>query len=187
MEYRVSDEVWREKSAELERWRERYHVEAVKVSEPAYKEYLATVNIPPGSRVLDIGCADGMMRQCLPEGVDYQGIDPFPKAEVSYIRKGRAEDIPFDDETFDYVICFASLFHFQDLNLSFREMARVINKGGMLLIMVIIKGERDPSSRSHTFRITHEMMDELSEMAGLTRIFKWEIPKLGSWFYGWQK
>jgi ubiquinone/menaquinone biosynthesis C-methylase UbiE len=85
------------------------------------------------------------------------------------------------------VTCFASLFHFQDLGLSFKEMARVLKQGGTLLIIVIIRGKDEPPSKSQTFRITHEMMDELAQAAGVTPIFKREVPELGSWFYGWRK
>ena len=47
---------------------------------------------------------------------------------------GNAECLPFEDETFDLVITRLSLHHFVEPEKPFREMQRVLKKGGKLVI-----------------------------------------------------
>jgi ubiquinone/menaquinone biosynthesis C-methylase UbiE len=169
---------------ELDKWRKK---NPCSFGGDSYTKALGILEIPTGSKVLDVGCADGAVRNCLPPDIEYFGVDPKPGIDTPNIKEGVAEDIPFGDESFDYVISIASLFHFMNLEKAFSEMVRVLRSGGILAMFVIIKGESDPDSKSHTFRLTHEIMDELAAMSGLGTAIKTEVPELKSWFYRWQK
>lgn len=182
--YWVSEETWRFKMVELDKWRER---NPGLFGGDNYTKLFGLLGIHKGSKVLDVGCADGATRDYLPSDIEYFGIDPDPGIESPNIKKGMAEKIPFGNESFDYVICLASLFHFLDLKKAFTEMVRVLKPSGYLAMLVIIKGEGDPESKSHTFRLTHEMMDGLASMSGLDEAIKTEVPELKSWFYLWRK
>ena len=111
-------------------------------------DFLDWVGVEPGARVLEIGCADGIFtfEAGLADRVGRRGrltaLDPsrgmLLRSEDKCARhggdwiefqQGRAEEIPFPDESFDMVLGFAFL-HFTDIPLAFAEMRRVVRKGG---------------------------------------------------------
>ena len=53
---------------------------------------------------------------------------------ISFVQ-GFVEKMPFDDETFDLVITRLSFHHFSEMEKPFSEMARVLKKGGRLVII----------------------------------------------------
>lgn len=73
----------------------------------------------PGQRILDIGCGTGMsLEPFIDKGLSLTGIDPSPYmldlASVKFgnrvdLHKGLAEDLPFDDNSFDSAFFFTSL------------------------------------------------------------------------------
>jgi tellurite methyltransferase len=100
-------------------------------------------------KVLDAGCGGGRnLHYFLRNSYEVYGIDPNPLA-VEEVRKlsaalapdnspenflvCRAEDLPYDDETFDLIICSAVL-HFaedqQHFDAMLRSMFRVLKPGG---------------------------------------------------------
>jgi ubiquinone/menaquinone biosynthesis C-methylase UbiE len=77
------------------------------------------LNPKAGQRILDIGCGTGMsLAPFLDQGLNLTGIDPSPymldKAAVRLgsqvdLHRGKAEDLPFDDNAFDTALIFTSL------------------------------------------------------------------------------
>lgn len=75
----------------------------------------------PGESVLDVGCGDGNCRRPLTELMEmsYSGCDisenmlEIARAEnPGYdFRLARAEDLPYEDSSFDLVLCLAVLLH----------------------------------------------------------------------------
>lgn len=61
----------------------------------------------------------------------------FPKDRGSNVEfiKGDAKNLPFDENSFDYVLFIDSLIHFEpgELNAVFKEAARVLKPGESLL------------------------------------------------------
>ena len=80
--------------------------------------------------VKDITCLD-LTEAMLEQGkklAKQEGIQ-----NISFV-SGNAECLPFEDETFDLVITRLSLHHFVEPEKPFREMQRVLKKGGKLVI-----------------------------------------------------
>ena len=96
----------------------------------------------PG-RALDVGCGEGRFCRILRQsGVEVPGLDPTPGLVAQarlrdpdglYV-EGVAERLPFADETFDLVVSYLSLIDIPDFQAAIKEMARVLNPGGSLLI-----------------------------------------------------
>lgn len=85
--------------------------------------------------VLDVGCGYKPYRQWVPGARRYFGIDVLPGPEVdAVIADGQAW--PVGDEEFDAVVCTQVLEHVGDLELTVREIVRVLRPGGETVISV---------------------------------------------------
>ncbi len=56
------------------------------------------------------------------------------KKEKIKFQKNDAYEIPFEDETFDFVTCQTLLMHLEDPEIAIAEMLRVLKPGGRLLL-----------------------------------------------------
>jgi ubiquinone/menaquinone biosynthesis C-methylase UbiE len=103
--------------------------------------------IPVNSKFLDVGCGAGYaMKKATEEfNCNCRGIDPDPGAhgvgryEENFfsgmdITKATAENIPFNDESFDVVYSSHVLEHVTDEVKSLEEMKRVLKSNGTLII-----------------------------------------------------
>jgi len=101
-----------------------------------------------GRRVLEAGCGTGHWLAGLAdadETTEVAGIDPsegmlahartrLPDAELV---QGRAEALPWDDASFDAVICVNAIHHFDDAPAFIDETRRVLRPGGGVLIVAL--------------------------------------------------
>jgi SAM-dependent methyltransferase len=103
---------------------------------------LARVRVAAPRDALDVGCGEGRFCRVLrAEGIAAVGIDPVAafveKARArdpgGDYRLGRAESLPFADQSFDLVISYLSLVDMPDFRAGIGEMARVLRPGGSLL------------------------------------------------------
>ncbi len=62
-------------------------------------------------------------------------------------KQADAENLPFDDEQFDLVMCRIAPHHFPDVQKFVSECSRVLKSGGMLLIQDHVLPEDDESAR----------------------------------------
>jgi ubiquinone/menaquinone biosynthesis C-methylase UbiE/uncharacterized protein YbaR (Trm112 family) len=103
--------------------------------------------IPPGARVLDIGCADGLSTfDMARHDVELLGIDisreQLGRAQeradrtgtdnVSFVI-GDADSLPLATGAVDCVLCYGSLHHVPRPERTVGEMARVLEEGGSYL------------------------------------------------------
>jgi SAM-dependent methyltransferase len=93
---------------------------------------------PNGARVLDLGAGSGSMSQLLHEAgyqVDACDLEPtlFQFAAVECRRVDLGERLPYDDATFDGVVCVEVLEHIDGHERLFREIRRTLKPGGLFL------------------------------------------------------
>lgn len=102
--------------------------------------------------VLDVGCGVGhwgrLLGRVLPEECSFTGVDrealwvekATGRAEAAGLshrfryQVGRAEALPFEDNSFDLVTCQTVLMHLRDPGVALREMIRVTRPGGVVLV-----------------------------------------------------
>lgn len=121
-----------------------------------------------GKDVLDLGCAGGFMAEALAErGAHVTGIDPASDAidaARDHARAGKlriaydvgvGEALPYDDASFDAVVCVDVLEHVADLHRVLSEIARTMRPGGLLLFDTI---NRNPLARFASITIAEDLL-----------------------------
>jgi SAM-dependent methyltransferase len=91
------------------------------------------LELRPGDRVLDYGCADLPYRHLISPGVEYVAADLAgnPEAVVEIQADGR---VPLDDECVDAVLSTQVLEHVSDPQTYLEECARLLRPGGRMLL-----------------------------------------------------
>lgn len=101
----------------------------------------------PGHRILDVACGTGIVareaaRRAGPDGVTGVDINEGMLAVARRLRpdirwrRADAAHLPFDDCSFDIVLCQAALMFFPDPAAALREMARVLRPDGTIALQV---------------------------------------------------
>jgi len=117
-------------------------------------------NPQPGERVLDLACGTGIVARraaaLLKGSGSVTGLDLNPNmlvvaraaAEREQVtinwREGRAEQLPFADNSFDGVLCQFGLMFFADRKAALAEVHRVLSKRGRLCASVWQSLDRHP-------------------------------------------
>ena len=117
---------------------------AGRASRRFYALVAAAITLPPGARVLDVGCGTGTLLDKLArtQDIDCCGVDAEPQmvAVAASRHSGMdfqvasATDLPFGDATFDAVIACMAYHHFADKTGFAVESARVLRPQGVLYI-----------------------------------------------------
>lgn len=107
---------------------------------------LDRVGLEPGHRVLDVGCGTGIVARAAAARVGaggmVVGVDPNPgmlqvasaAAPGVTWREGRAEELPFESDSFDRVFSQFALMFFEDRARALTEMARVVRSGSPVTV-----------------------------------------------------
>lgn len=126
-----------------------------------YDEQIAKVReyARPGAEILEVAPGPGYLSIALARTGDYTvtGLDisetfvEIARAKASEagvevdFRIGNASAMPFDDGSFDFLICCAAFKNFSDPAGALREMRRVLRPGGHGFILDL---RRDPSKQA---------------------------------------
>jgi ubiquinone/menaquinone biosynthesis C-methylase UbiE len=113
-------------------------------------------SIEPNQRVLDVACGTGVLACAAADrvgsGGSVVGLDPneemlavaHGKADTIEWRVGRAEAIPFPDESFDAVVSQFGMMFFENPSGALREMMRVTRPSGHVAVAVCDALEHSP-------------------------------------------
>ncbi|WP_322894555.1 MULTISPECIES: bifunctional 2-polyprenyl-6-hydroxyphenol methylase/3-demethylubiquinol 3-O-methyltransferase UbiG [unclassified Yoonia] len=121
-----------------------------------------------GKDVLDLGCAGGFMAEALAQrGANVTGIDPAADAIDAARRHAKAEGLrigydtgvgealPYEDASFDAVVCVDVLEHVADLGKVLAEVGRCLRPGGLFLFDTI---NRNPIARLATITVAEDIL-----------------------------
>lgn len=149
-------------------------------SRPLAHQFVKSIPLAAGNHVLDLGCGPGALTGPLVDllGADAVAVlDPSPPFLEECLRRypgvtgkvGSAEDIPFDDGSFDALMSQLVIHFFRDLDRAGKEMVRVTKPGGWIaactwvfeqmdflylfdVAAMEVTGESPPSPPAHEFR-----------------------------------
>lgn len=133
----MSDKAFDEHAAEYDSW----FMQNRKVLQSEV-ELLAGALKKPG-RTLSVGCGSGLFEMILRDGHDIDvhfGVEPAAAmAEIAgkrgmEVQVGPAEELPFDDESFDTVLFNGTPSYIGDLRKAFQEARRVLRPGGFVVV-----------------------------------------------------
>jgi SAM-dependent methyltransferase len=166
-------------------------------SEPLAAQFTELAHVRSGDRALDVGCGPGALTAQLVERLGapaVSAIDPSPEFVTAArgrfpgldVRDGVAEELPFDDDSFDVVLAQLVVHFMTDPVAGLREMGRVTRPGGLVAASVWDHGgaagplslfwqavrdfEPDAKGERELPGAQEGQLAELFEAAGLRRI-----------------
>ena len=161
---------------------------------------LAHIELIPGAEMLDIGCGGGanlrrLLEKC-PDGhvtgVDYSDVSVRKSQETNqqaiadgkcHVLNGDVSSLPLQDNSFDLVTAFETIYFWPEISQAFQEVRRVLKESGMFFICNESDG-RDESSRKNAEVIqgmtlyTPEKIEELLTAAGFHSIRHYANPEM---------
>lgn len=152
---RVADEFARQ-AQNFEHW-------AVKVDDQVGDRFGTALGDARRGRLLDVACGPGVVTAALaPDAsavVAFDATEPMlekarvrcAKAGLTNVefRSGDAENLPFDDASFDGVVTRAAIHHFARPQRALDEMFRVLRPGGAAVILDVVSSEDVGESTLH--------------------------------------
>lgn len=118
---------------------------------------LAAIYDLEGNRVLDIGIHGDVWpggHMCLFEHAAYETLDIDPLAQPTHVADIR--DMPFEDETFDFIICHSVIEHvLENRDAAYSELFRVLKEGGAILYVIPMQIEEREVEPAKFVSITH--------------------------------
>jgi SAM-dependent methyltransferase len=94
-------------------------------------------SVGPDGLAVGIDVSETMLRRAVAETAE-AGLD-----QVAYVR-GDAQALPFVDESFDAVCCFAALHLFADPMAALDRMTAVLTPGGRIALFTTVRGRSAP-------------------------------------------
>lgn len=131
------------------------------------REMLEIAGLAPGMRMLDLAIGTGQIageaRRMLAGrgmvvGLDVSGgmlAQARRAAAADLFVQGRIDNLPFADGSFDFVSIGYAVRHVADLDASFAEIARVLNKNGSLLLLELTPPQRQPGRTLAKLYLNH--------------------------------
>jgi SAM-dependent methyltransferase len=114
------------------------------------------VDLEAGESVLDVACGTGIVARTVAERIGAGGVTGVDANEAMLTvagrlrpdidwRQGDVAALPFEDDTFDAVLCQSALMFFPDATAALAEMARVAASDGTVGVQVFARLDGQPA------------------------------------------
>lgn len=142
---------------EVNQYRKPQGNEGIKVIESMNEEHryisefaFECVDVNDGDRILDIGCGGGVniekfhkLTSGNVDGLDYSevSVSETIKRNRQYVESGKCNviqadvtDMPIEDDSYDLVTAFSTIFFWPNIGETFKEVLRIIKPSGHFMI-----------------------------------------------------
>ena len=148
---------------EFKRQAETLSVASVFTDSGVLEQIRSAVKPTRAMRLLDLGCGPGIVTTAMapdvrevvaydltPEMLD-QAHKRCQEADLKNVRfeLGQAEQLPFEEESFDCVVTRLTIHHFVDPGRVMNEVVRVTRQGGKVVVADVVSSENDDEARLH--------------------------------------
>jgi SAM-dependent methyltransferase len=141
-----------------------------------FKELLAEIDAcgPPGSRLLDVGCAHGWFLDLASKTYDVLGVEPDQRVGLEAAKPGRPIRLGYfpdalqPNEKFDVIVFNDVLEHIPDLEGALAECHHRLNAKGLLVLNL-------PSSRGVFYRLAR-LLNRLGLPGPFERMWQVGLP-----------
>jgi len=114
------------------------------------RKALSVLNLNKGVSFLDLGCGTGyavrLVAKTLQGDGSFVGVDISPRMveiaksnatslKSTYFIVSNAEELPFDDEAFEAILCTNSFHHYPSPSKALSEVYRILKPSGKICIM----------------------------------------------------
>ncbi len=149
------------------------------------RELLHHLQIGPTDHVLEVGCSEGYFaRRFAAVAASVMGVDAAPRMVAVAARKSQTLAnlrfahasvcaLPFPDRTFSRINCFSVLQYVStpaQVQLAYREMARVLQPGGLLYV-----GDICHNRKAFLYRVYRDNCRIGRGRAALTYLWHWAL------------
>ena len=150
------------------------------------------LELPPGARILDVACGSGWLSEYFARlGYDVTGIDISP--DLIRLSEDRIRRLPYGvdpetplrcrffvhdvegaplDEKFDALVCYDAMHHFADEQAVARNLAAMLNVGGLLFIL---EGTRPPQNSPGEAELIEVMQRFATLESPFDAAYLWQI------------
>jgi ubiquinone/menaquinone biosynthesis C-methylase UbiE len=119
--------------------------EEISIAGSQYFDIVDNSILNKNTTVLDLGCGSGRWTKFIANKVKLvEAIDPSEAVFSAYqtnikepnvrITQASVSNIPFENETFDFVICLGVLHHIPDTQQALTDVVKKLKKGGSILL-----------------------------------------------------
>lgn len=141
-----------------------------------YQSEVRAVNmlLPEGGKGIEIGVGTG--RFSVPFGIT-TGVEPSREmAEIARSRgitvyDSKAENLPFDDNAFDFVLMVTTICFLEEPLQALREIRRILRPSGKIIIGMLDKGS--PLGRQYEANKNDSKFFKYAEFYSVNRTLEW--------------
>jgi ubiquinone/menaquinone biosynthesis C-methylase UbiE/uncharacterized protein YbaR (Trm112 family) len=148
-----------------------------------FQRYVGDPSRLAGLEVLDAGCGAGAFLDVAADHAQrLVGIDLSESVESAHaslrarpnvdVVQGNLLELPFPDESFDFVYCIGVIQHTPDPEATFRSLARLVRPGGELAVWIYERAPYEPLKPKHLLRRWTAGMDSDRAMPFIERYCK---------------
>jgi ubiquinone/menaquinone biosynthesis C-methylase UbiE len=149
-----------------------------------FSRYMWVAGAAKGRTVLDAGCGTAYGSRLLAEagaravvGVDVaasvlEAVAPT-MPETVRLQAGDLRRLELDDDSFDMIVCFEVIEHFEDPFTVLGELVRVLAPGGLLVVSSPNRGVYQPGNPHHFHEFTPDELEaELTSRLGHVHLYR---------------
>lgn len=163
-----------------------YSAEEIRSWAISYFDILDDSIVNKNTYALDIGCGTGRWTKYLSERAGFiEAIDPsnavlaadYLLGEIENVRiaKASVETIPFDDETFDFVMSIGVLHHIPDTQKALTDCVKKVKKGGYFYVYLYYNLENRGRLFKSVFYVSEGVRKVVSKFSPTLKRFSCDL------------